>query len=183
MDSTTALDRADHIVSDLIAGLTPDDREAPTPCSGWTVHDLIAHMCSGGHMIAGGLQGQAPPENSHDYLADGPAAGWTGTIEALRAVATPEILSATHQMPFGEVPGEVAMSVIVADFVTHGWDLAQASGQQIEVDDELAGWALDTWRVVVPAEGRTGGGFAPVIPVDEGASALDRLVGYTGRQP
>ena len=57
-------------------------------------------------------------------------------------------------MPFGEVPGEVALSVITADHLTHAWDLARATGQDIEVDDELAEWALATWQVVVPAEGR-----------------------------
>lgn len=183
MDATTALDQTDEIVSQLIAGLTPDQREAPTPCTGWTIHDLIAHMCAGGHMVAGGLQGQAPPEEAPDHLADGPAAGWTATVEALRAVATPELLGATHQMPFGEVPGEVAMSIIVADHLTHAWDLAQASGQDIAVDDELALWALDTWRPVVPADGRTGDGFAAAVSVGDDAPALDQLVAYTGRRP
>ena len=52
----------------------------------------------------------------------------------------------------------------------------------IEIPEELAGWALATWQQVVPPEGR-GGGFAEVVPVGDDASAVDRLAGYTGRQP
>jgi uncharacterized protein (TIGR03086 family) len=86
-------------------------------------------------------------------------------------------------MPFGEVPGEIAVSVITADHVVHAWDLAQATGQDLDIDNDLAEWALQTWQVVVPAEGRDGNGFADVVAVADDASAVDRLVGYTGRQP
>lgn len=183
MDATTAMNRTDQIVTGLVANLTPEHREMSTPCTEWTVHDLIEHMCQGGHMIAGGLQGQAPPEDAPDFLAEGPAAGWSGTMAHLSEAATPETLAATHQMPFGEVPGEMALSVIVADHLTHAWDLARATGQDIAVDDDLAQWALETWSAVVPAEGRTGDGFAAAVPVADDAPTLDRLVGYTGRNP
>ena len=134
-------------------------------------------------MIAGGLQDQAPPEEMPDYLAEGPANGWAAAAAALRAAATPDALSSAHQMPFGEVPGEVAFSVITADHLVHAWDLARATNQDFSVSDDLASWALATWQVVVPADGRTGDGFAAAVPVADDASAVDQLVAYTGRQP
>lgn len=182
MDATKALDRTDEIVTGLVGNLTSDHREASTPCEGWTVHDLLQHMCQGGHMVAGGLQGQAPPDEAPDFLGDGPVTGWRATADALRAAATPDALAANHQMPFGEVPGEVALSVIVADHLTHAWDLARATDQDLVVDDDLAEWALATWQAVVPPEGRQGG-FDPVVPVPDDAPPLDRLAGYTGRRP
>jgi uncharacterized protein (TIGR03086 family) len=183
MDATTAMNQTDEIVTSLIAGLGADQRESPTPCTEWNVHDLLGHMCAGGHMVAGALQGQAPPESSPDFLADGPAAGWAATSAHLREAATPDALAASHQLPFGEMPGEAALSVIVADHLTHAWDLAKGSGQDIAVDDELAAWGLATWKQVVPAEGRTGDGFKAAVPVADDAPMLDQLVGYTGRTP
>ena len=183
MDPMSALDRTDQIVTDLIAQLTPDHRAAPTPCEGWTMHDLIAHMCGGGHMIASALQGQPPSDPTPDHLADGPAAGWAETVAHLRAAATPEALAATHRFPFGEYPGAAAMSVIVADQLVHAWDMAKAGELPLTIDDDLAEWALATWQQVVPAEGRSGPGFADVVPVADDASPVDRLAGYTGRQP
>jgi len=183
MDATTAMQQTQPIVTALIDGLTLDHREMSTPCDQWTVHELVEHMCQGGQMIAGGLQGQAPPEEAPDYMADGPAAGWAATSAALRNAATAEALAANHEMPFGEVPGEVALSVITADHLVHAWDLAQATGQDLDIDDDLAEWALQTWQVVVPAEGRTGDGFADVVAVPDDAAVTDQLVAYTGRRP
>ena len=184
MDAMTALDETDTLVTTLIDGLTADDRERSTPCTEWTIHDLIAHMCGGGHMIAGGLQGQAPPDPAPDFLADGPAKGWAETVAHLRAAATPDALTATHQMPFGEVPGEMALSVIVADQATHAWDLAVASGQAARPSDELASFSLAVWERLAPADGREpGGAFAPPVSVAVAASPVDRLAAYTGRRP
>lgn len=183
MNSTEALERTDVVVSQLIAGLDADQRDNPTPCDEWTLHDLIGHMCGGGHMVAGALQGEASTESAPDFLADGPAAGWSATVEHLRGAATPDALTSSHRLPFGEMPGEVALAVIVADHLVHGWDVAQASGQAAEIDDELAAWALTTWEQVLPAEGRTGPGFKEAVQVADDASAVDRLVAFTGRRP
>jgi len=183
MDATAALHQTNEVVTRLIGGLTPEHREMRTPCDQWNVHELIDHMCSGAHGIAGGLQGQAPPEEQPDFLANGPAAGWVAAEAALEQVATPEILTAMHDMPFGNVPGEAAMAVIVSDAATHAWDLAKATDQELGMSEELAEYALATWQGLVPAEGRDGGGFKAVVPVADDASAVDRMAGYTGRQP
>ncbi len=183
MDAKTAMEQTNQLVTGLIGGLTPEHREVSTPCDEWTVHDLLGHMCGGAHMVAGGMQGQAPPEEMPDFLADGPAAGWAAAAAHLAEAATPEALAATHQMPFGETSGEMAVAVITADHVTHAWDLARATGQDLSLSDDLAQFALETWKPLVPAEGRTGDGFKAVVPVSDDASAVDRLVAYTGRQP
>jgi uncharacterized protein (TIGR03086 family) len=182
MDATTALAQTDQVMTSVIGQLTPDHREASTPCAEWNVHEVLDHVCQGCQGIAGGLQGQAPPEEMPDLLANGPAQGWVNAHAALVAAATPENLAAIHQMPFGDVPGEVAVSVITADALVHAWDVAQGAGVNIEISDELAEWALATWKQVVPPEGRQGG-FADVVPVADDAGAVDRLAGYTGRQP
>ena len=183
MDATTALNETNQIMTGLIAGLTPDHREMRTPCDKWNVHELIEHVCQGGHGIAMGLLGEAPPEEDVDVLASGPAAGWASAFAHLEQAATPEILGSLHQMPFGEVPGEAAMSVIVSDHLTHAWDLARATDQEFPASDEIAGWALQVWKGLAPAEGRTGEPFADVVPVPDDAPAVDQLVAYTGRQP
>jgi uncharacterized protein (TIGR03086 family) len=183
MDPTTAMNQSDTLITGLIGGLTPDDRERSTPCDEWTVHELVGHMCGGAQMIAGALQGEAMPSDPPDFLADGPVAGWAAASASLSAAATPEALAATHTLPFGEMTGSMAVSVIVADQITHAWDLARATGQELDLGDELAEFALATWQPVIPAEGRTGPGFKAVVEVSDDASTIDRLVAYTGRQP
>jgi uncharacterized protein (TIGR03086 family) len=184
VDATTALHDTNTIMSSVIDQLTPEHRHMSTPCTDWDVHEVINHICQGTQMVAGALQGQAPPDNAGDIdlLAEGPANGWANAYGALSAAATPEILTSTHQLPFGEMPGEAALSVIVADAVVHAWDVASGAGVQFDISDEMAEWALATWKQVVPPEGRQGG-FDPVVPVADDAPALHRLLGYTGRRP
>jgi hypothetical protein len=74
--------RTNDTVTALIAGLTPENREMPTPCDEWTVHDLIGHMCGGAHMIAGALQGEAPPDEAPDFLADFAYQAWLPLVPA-----------------------------------------------------------------------------------------------------
>ena len=186
MQAVDAMNETNTLVTRLVAGLSPGHREAATPCDEWNVHELLNHMCGGAHMVAGGLQDEDPPAGGGDmpdFLTDGPAAGWEAAATHLAQAATPDALSSVHQMPFGEVPGEAAVAVITADHVTHAWDLAKATDQDLEVSEELAEFALEAWKPVVPAEGRTGDGFKAAVPVDDSASAIDRLVAYTGRQP
>lgn len=185
MDATTALAQTNDVMTSVIAQLTPDHREQSTPCTEWNVHQVIEHICQGSHMVAGALQQQPPPDgDGPDLLANGPGEGWANAHAALAAAATPENLSGMRELPgLGSMPGEVAMSVIVADAVTHAWDVARGAGVEIDIPEDLAGWALATWQQVVPAEGRQGPGFAAVVPVGDDASPVDQLVGYTGRQP
>jgi uncharacterized protein (TIGR03086 family) len=186
MDAITALDATDPIVAKLISGLSADQRELPTPCTEWTVHDLIGHMCLASHKAAQALTDQ-DPDQVVDHLADGPVSGWAAVAAALDAAATPEAVAATHQTPFApvpmEVPGEFLLSAVVVDQLVHAWDLATASGQPYGIDDDLAAWALTTVRQMAPVDGRTGHPFGPVVEVGDDASLTAQLLGYTGRQP
>lgn len=183
MDATSARQQANQEVTRLISGLTPEHREMPTPCDDWTVHELVDHLCEGAHMIAGAFEGQAPPEEAPDFLADGPMNGWSAASSHLAAASTPEVLGSLQQMPFGEVPGEAALALIVSDQITHAWDLAQATGQDHGLSDELCLYALATWQGIVPADGRDGKNFDDAIAVGPDASAVDQMCAYTGRQP
>ena len=93
MDAKTALQESDVLLTGLTNGLTPEHREMRTPCDQWNVHELVDHICSGTHGIAGGLAGEAPPTEPPDFMADGPANAWREAAAHLTAVATPEVLS------------------------------------------------------------------------------------------
>ena len=186
MDAITALHTTDPLVAKLISGLTADQRDLPTPCTEWTVHELLDHMCVASHKAAQALADQDPDEVV-DHLADGPLSGWARVAAALDAAATPDAVAATHQMPFApvpmEVPGEFLLGAVVVDHLVHAWDLATASAQPFAIDDDLAEWALTTVHQMAPVEGRIGHPFGPVVSVGDDASLTDQLVAYTGRRP
>ena len=67
----------------------------------------------------------------------------------------------------------------------HGWDLARGTGQRFELDEAslLGAQAfLDTFSGP-GSEDERGDAFGPVVPVDDDAPLLDRVVGLSGRDP
>jgi len=50
MDSFTALDRARAEVERRLDAVGPDQWSLPTPCTDWTVHDVVRHLVVGNKM-------------------------------------------------------------------------------------------------------------------------------------
>lgn len=100
----------------------------------------------------------------------------------MQAAATPENLEQPRQLPFGEMPGAVGLSVITADHLTHAWDLARATDQEINASDELCAWATDTWATVLTDDLRNGDAFDAIQPCADDAPAIDKLAAFTGRR-
>ena len=65
MDSVALLQRVVDQTTALVNGLTPDQLGNKTPCSEWTVRDLINHITGGATMFAvSAEQGSVPLSNS-----------------------------------------------------------------------------------------------------------------------
>ncbi|WP_406473193.1 hypothetical protein [Streptomyces sp. NBC_01615] len=70
--------------------------------------------------------------------------------------------------------------------VTHTWDLSEALGRPLELDPELAGFALAIAHRVLPEgerEDDTELPFGSVVPTPEGADTYGQLAAYLGRRP
>ncbi len=170
----------------LMQGVSADQLDAQTPCSEWDVRALCNHVVGGAHMFTGALSGaeMPTPGEAPDMVGDDPAAAYQAASDALIAAYSADgALEQTVQMPFGEVPGQVVMSLAMADHLTHAWDLARATGQPYEAPDDLVGAAHGVWQQFISPEFRASGAFADEQPVDESASPADRLAGFTGRTP
>ncbi|MGD0607997.1 MAG: TIGR03086 family protein, partial [Streptosporangiaceae bacterium] len=73
----------------------------------------------------------------------------------------------------------------IQEILTHGWDLAQATGQPTEGDPDLAFFALAGAKRVLPAELRGDDEipFGPVVDVPAEAGPYAQLAAWLGRQP
>jgi uncharacterized protein (TIGR03086 family) len=73
-------------------------------------------------------------------------------------------------------------ALLVAEMVLHGWDIARASGQEYSCTDA----AVTAAATAVDANAelfRKYGGFAVPVPLTGPASALDRVLAASGRDP
>jgi uncharacterized protein (TIGR03086 family) len=77
----------------------------------------------------------------------------------------------------------VLIGLPTADMFVHGWDLARATGQHVEFDDELAMHVHALVHQAFPGGPPPPPIFAAEVAVVGTAPAIDRLVGFLGRTP
>lgn len=181
------LGKALDATGQLVAAVGEGQWEAPTPCTEWNVRHLVSHLVVGNHLFAQVLEGDAPPLEEirsrigTDALGEDPVAAYRAGVDAVvAAFSRPGALEQMVTVPVGTVPGIVALHLRIVEALVHGWDLARAIGRQLEVDDQLVEQELAFTREKLDLPGNRRP-FAPAQPVDDNASALDRLAALLGR--
>ncbi len=180
MDALVAHQRAQDAFAGVLADVRPDQLGARTPCSEWTVNDLIEHVMFGNEHV--GVWAGSPDE---------PGARPDNIVAAHRAAATaahevfagPGGMSTTFKLPFGEIPGQVFIGMRTSDVLTHAWDLAAATGQSTDLDPELATEQLAAARAFVGPQVRgPGRPFGDEQPCSSSRAPADQLAAFLGRK-
>ncbi|MFI2608729.1 TIGR03086 family metal-binding protein [Kitasatospora sp. NPDC018619] len=178
----TALDQLEK----LFATVTPADLGRPTPCTEFTLRQLLNHVVGGIHRFAymgeGGLS-----QDTVAAVEDPSDTGWPAALGRARARVTAAWaqdakLGRPTGAPWGEVPGAVAVGGYLMELVTHSWDIARSLDTGFVLDDGLAAAALGIAEIVLPAGQR--GPDVPFGPVREVAADADvhtRLAAWMGR--
>jgi uncharacterized protein (TIGR03086 family) len=168
-------------MGDLIDRIAADQWTAPTPCTEWSVRDVVDHLV-GLNLVFVALFEESPmPDRAADRLGTDPAGSYRRSAAALLdAAARPQVLERSQATAVGVATGAERLRWRIADLLTHGWDLAQATGVAVELPDDLVEQALTFARAQLPSQPRTGR-FADPQPVHDDAPAIDRLAAFTGR--
>lgn len=174
----------------VLANVTADQYDNKTPCASWDVRALVNHIVGGSHWFAATARGEAPQAgatDAPDFTVGDPLAAFDeGITASLAAFADPDLAAKIVKLPFGEMPGAAFMQIAATDTFTHGWDLARATGQDSDLDPELAAQLLAGARRAVPDSFRgpdPTSPFGPAVDVPESAPAADHLAGFLGRRP
>ncbi|HSP39445.1 MAG TPA: TIGR03086 family metal-binding protein [Frankiaceae bacterium] len=185
----------------LIAHLPPDAGSRPTPCADYDVAGLVDHLDEWIGTFATSATGSPPSEVLDSAplesasLESGPPeqdAPWPApqaerfrsdadrAVAAFRAGAEDRSLTLTS----GPVPGSMVLGMMLMEYVGHGWDLAVATGQPVPFDDAEAEAALTVGRQMLSPQYRgPDKPFGHQVPVPDDAPAVDRLIGFLGRDP
>ncbi|MCC9308414.1 TIGR03086 family metal-binding protein [Kitasatospora sp. RB6PN24] len=170
----------------VFAKVTPADLDRPTPCTEFDLRELLGHVIGGIHRIAyigeGGRALDIAP--AVDRVDDTDLSGALGRARAraLAAWADDAKLDRVVEVPWGEMPGRMALGGYVMEAVTHTWDIAQTIGLDTALDEELALISLDVAQKALPADrSREGLPFGPLQDVPADANAYARLAGWLGR--
>lgn len=186
MDPIAQFDAVIDTLHPVITGIHTDQLTLPTPCAKWTVADLLAHIVGGGHAFAAAFHGTPvdTDERPTDLLGRDHVAAIDGAIDAFTdAINEPGALDREVTLPFATLPGTAVVQLASFDLMVHGWDLARATGQRYAPPDALVGYADQVGRGFVGAPLRDGDTFADEVQPEAGASPVDRLAAFAGRQP
>jgi len=172
----------------IVAAVQPGQLGLPTPCPEYDVGALLSHVVGGLNRVAivgEGGDALARPARADDVPDDGWLAAYQAASQRARQAWSDDAkLDALVEVPWGKIPGRFAIAGYIQEILTHGWDLAQATGQPTERDPELAFFALAGARRILPPEARGGDvPFAPVVPVPPDAAPYAQLAAWLGRQP
>ncbi|OKK22489.1 hypothetical protein AMK16_05055 [Streptomyces sp. CB00455] len=161
--------------------------DAPTPCSEWTVRDLVDHV-TGEQLWVPPLvaEGRTVEEVgdafSGDVLGEDPVAAWeTASAAAHAAFAAPGALDRTVRLSQGPAEGSAYCADLITDCAVHAWDLARAVGVDDRLPQDLVAFAAE--RVAPHADELAASGmFAAPVEVPAGADAQTALLGLMGRR-
>ncbi|MGR6316649.1 TIGR03086 family metal-binding protein [Micromonospora soli] len=166
----------------VVQRISDDQLDLPTPCPDYTVRELLGHLFT----VVVNFQDLARRRDvdwsgKTDHLTDGWRDRFAAETERLvEAWSDPAALEGVS--PGMGLPQETVGEMALIDLTVHGWDLARATGQRLEVDPAV----LAAGHGFMDKMGDTGqqmGAFGAPVPTTPDATPLDRLLGRTGRQP
>jgi uncharacterized protein (TIGR03086 family) len=182
-EMTDAAEAASRTVANVHTG----QFGGPTPCTDWDVRALLNHLIL---WTAYSLEARAQGESVGQELMDrdfaaGPgfAAAYRAQLDrALAAWADPAAWERELPVMGTATPAADIAALNIAEMVLHGWDLAAATGQRYTVSDAAAAAAARAVEANADLF-RQYKGFAEPVEVPSSASALDRLLAASGRDP
>ncbi len=185
MEQVKALEAALQNTTRLVQGIGDDQWENTTPCEKWNVRQLVTHTAGVMANFANGAANQPPAGDPDDFDLGADPGATMVELMARNVAAWTERGELESNISLGEneFPGAVGFNINMLDAYVHGWDIAQATGQEAELDDELCATLLEFSRGLLPEAPREGDAFSAVVPTAADAAPQQALLGYLGRQP
>ncbi|MFI1386496.1 TIGR03086 family metal-binding protein [Embleya sp. NPDC020886] len=179
-------------IAALVVGLDDSRLDDPTPCTHYTIRDLLSHLVgltaafrAAGRKELGVLTETAPGAEMPPLGAD-----WRTVLprqldELVETWHEPDAWTGVTQAGGVTLPAEIMGLVAHNELVLHGWDLARALGRDYTVDPANLETSLAFLTPAPDAEDTPDEQalFARPLPVPADAPLLDRVVALAGRAP
>lgn len=176
LESVLAKDEA------LITGVRADQWSGPTPCPDYDVRTLVNHIVGWLQVFEAAASERAfegdvaaftssAPASDYRAAAAGVVAGWRkGGVDRMVRLTGPDL------------PAQLVLAMTLIEYVTHGCDLAAATGQAVPFSDAELELTLERARATLPDQYRgEGKPFGDIVEVPEDAPVVRRFLGFMGR--
>jgi uncharacterized protein (TIGR03086 family) len=170
------------VLQQVLHTIGSDDMPRQSPCSAFDLTKLTGHLLNSiraiGDMAGGDFAGSSARDEADSAEREIIGAA-RPTLDAWHRRG----LQGTVQLGPNEMPARVAVGIMSVEFLVHAWDYAVTVGREVQVPDSLAEYVLALARELIKPEERARAGFDDPVDVPDDASALDRLIAFTGRNP
>ena len=173
--------------TDRVAAVGDHQWDAPTPCTEWSVRDLVNHVTGEERWVvplsAGVTIAHVGASLDGDLLGDKPTiAAVEAAGAAVAAVDATLPADGTVQLSYGEERMSEYVLQLCADHLVHAWDLASAVGAETRMEPDLVS-AVAAWFADREELYRAGGAIGPrPESPEESQSPQDRLLAAFGRR-
>jgi uncharacterized protein (TIGR03086 family) len=175
-------------VEGLVRGVSAEQYTLPTPCAEWNVRELVRRI-TWWPLLGSALlrDAEQPAVDERDFVGDEAAVAYRAAAhELLTAMNEPGCLEGMVASPLGEMPASVWARFVFVNQLTHGWDLATATGNDATIPPSLLEVADRLVRGIFLAQGmmpRMPELFDVEVPVSDTATPTQRFVAFLGREP
>ncbi|WP_189213131.1 MULTISPECIES: TIGR03086 family metal-binding protein [Actinokineospora] len=162
------------------------DWDAPTPCTEWTVRDLVNHVTRehlwAPYLLRGATIAEVGDRFDGDVLGPDPVDTWvkaaTGSIDAFHQRGA--LVGQVHTSG-GPINADEYAWQMIFDLTIHAWDLARGAGLDEHLNPDLVMTVTDELSPYFPVW--YGAILDHPVPTPVDADPQDRLIAATGRQP
>jgi uncharacterized protein (TIGR03086 family) len=164
----------------------PLDLDKSTPCSDWSVRDLLNHLVNEDKwvvpLLAGKTVAEVGDEFDGDLLGDDAHLAWKRAAEEAKAAAQePGAMERTTHLSFGDFSGGDYLDQMTSDHVIHAWDLARGIGGDANLDQELMEYVY-AWALPIEGVLKGSGSYGEKIEAPESADLQTKLLAVFGRK-
>jgi uncharacterized protein (TIGR03086 family) len=169
----------------LVDGVGDDQWDLATPCTDWSVRDLVNHVVGEElwtvPLVRGSTIAEVGSQFDGDVLGDDPVGRAHHAADEAVAAVKDAPADGTVHLSYGEERLDEYLSQLAADHLVHGWDLAKATGQDATLDPELvadvSGWFVEREELYRAA------GVVGERVADAGPDPQSQLIAASGRDP
>jgi len=161
-----------------VAKVTTDDWSRPTPCSDWSVTELVRHTADTADRVSAALRGETWEASTSTAQ---PTERWKEASSDLRAEI--DRVPLDDRWPIPDDSPHAKFRFHGCDFAVHTWDLSVALGDEVELP---AGWVayMDEFFHATPAEAlRKPRAFHDPAEASPDEGPTRQLMAFLGRRP
>ncbi|MCL5048630.1 MAG: TIGR03086 family metal-binding protein [Firmicutes bacterium] len=161
-----------------LANVTPAQLHLPTPCHEWDVSRLITHVIETNFRVGAQVDSSNQHRSADDFVSQWETAKSLITdLLANEATANQMTSGMFGEQSFASLVGRL----LCADTLFHTWDLAKATSQDTNLNQDAVEKAFAFLEPLDEAIRRPGG-FAPKITSAPDADLQTRFLNFGGRQ-